>query len=67
MSELRCLCCGKPLTGRKMRFCSRSCSDRYAYSQKPKKVSKKPCKQCGKPTPDRRVSFCSGRVQAKIR
>ena len=59
MSELKCLYCGKPLTGKQAKFCSRSCRDRYAYARKPKKASKKPCKQCGKPTPDGRVSFCS--------
>lgn len=59
MSDLKCLYCGKPLTGKQAKFCSRKCSNRYAYSQKPKKAPKKPCKQCGGPTPDGRVSFCS--------
>lgn len=55
----RCLYCGKPLTGRKMRFCSDGCCNRYHYREKIKKFPKNLCKNCGKPTTHGNAKFCS--------
>lgn len=66
MSEPKCLYCGKPLTGKQTKFCSRSCNDKYFYAHKTKKRPAKRCKNCDKPTPDSRVSFCSVECRRKF-
>ena len=56
MTELKCIVCGKTLTGRQTHYCSKACYKQFLSEQR---RGNKVCAVCGKPLPPHKRKVCS--------